>query len=120
MQRSRDQWRESIALNYQQEDYIVADDRGSSSLLIPSVNWSRTWGNNFIYTLDGIRFDLNLSAANEKILSDTSFLQLQGSLKAISKIGKTNRIITRGQLGSTWADDFHELPASVRFFSGGA
>jgi len=120
LHRSRNQWRESFALNYQQEDYIVADDRGSSSLLIPSVNWSRTWGNNFIYTLDGLRFDLNLSGANEKLFSDTDFLQILGNIKAISKIGEHNRIITRGQLGSTWVDDFSELPASVRFFAGGA
>ena len=113
-------WRQSIALNYQQEDFIVAGDRGLSKLLMPSINLSRTWGRNIIYTVDGLRFDISLRGASSKLLSDNSFLQLQGGIKAISSIGNYNRIIARGRLGTTWTDDFHLLPSSVRFFAGGS
>lgn len=120
LNRGRGHWRESIALDYQQEKFIVADDEGESSLLIPSVSWSRTWGSDFIYTLDGVRFDIRFRGASDKVISDTSFFQFQGGLKGITSIGKTNRIIARGQLGSTRTDNFHQLPSSVRFFAGGA
>lgn len=113
-------WRKSIALNYQHEDFIVGADQGLSKLLIPSINLSRTWGNNVIYTLDGLRFDIGLRGASNKVLSDNSFTQLQSGIKAISSLGQNHRIITRGRLGTTWTDEFNQLPSSVRFFAGGA
>ncbi len=120
LNRSHNKWRESIALNYQQEKYTVADDQGDSTLLIPSVNWSRTWGRDFIYVLDGLRFDIGLRGANDNWVSDTDFYQLQGGLKGITSLNATNRIIARGQFGSTLTDEFHNLPSSVRFFAGGS
>lgn len=120
LKHNRDKWRESISLNYQREDFIVADDSGRSILLIPGINWSRTWGNNFIYALDGVRFDLDLRGASKELVSDNDFAQLRGDLKFITSVGRRDRFITRGTLGSTWSDGFHELPTSVRFFAGGS
>lgn len=120
LNRGRGQWRESIALNYQEEEYIVANDQGDSILLMPSVSWSRIWGNDFIHVLDGIRFDFTMRGANTKIVSDTDFYQFKSGLKGITSLGINNRIIARGQLGSTITDEFHQLPSSVRFFAGGS
>ncbi|MDH5572325.1 MAG: BamA/TamA family outer membrane protein, partial [Gammaproteobacteria bacterium] len=113
-------WRESVSINYQQEEYIIADDHGMSTLLIPGVNWSRIWGNNFLYILDGLRFDFGIRGATSKLISDTDFIQFQGGIKAINPLGSHDRIILNGRLGSTWTDDFHLLPSSVRFFAGGS
>lgn len=118
--RSRGAWRESISLNYQQEDFIIANVRGDSTLLLPGINWSRIWGDDFINTFDGLRFDINFRGANKALISDSDFFQLQSGIKAINSLNKSNRIITRGRLGSTWTDEFDQLPSSVRFFAGGA
>jgi len=120
LNRGRGRWRESLSLSYQQEEFVIAEESGRSTLLIPSINWSRTWGRNFIYTLDGLRFDIGLRGANERLISDTNFFQLQGGIKAINPLGRHNRVILRGRLGSTWTEAFHQLPSSVRFFAGGA
>jgi len=120
LNRGRGRWRESLSLSYQQEEFVIADESGRSTLLIPSINWSRTWGRNFIYTLDGLRFDIGLRGANERLISDTNFFQLQGGIKAIYPLGRHNRVIVRGRLGSTWTEAFQQLPSSVRFFAGGA
>ena len=120
LKHNRNNWREAISLNYQQEDYIVADVSDDSTLLLPSINWSRTWGNNFIYAIDGLRFDITLRGASKKIISDTGFTQLHSGIKSISSINQHNRIIARGRLGSTWTQEFDQLPSSVRFFAGGA
>ena len=117
---SRGKWREVIALNYQQEEFVVADDRGNSTLVIPSINWSRSWGRDFINTFDGLRFDIGLRGASEDLLSDTRFFQLEGGIKAITRLGYNKRLVSRGRLGSTWTDEFNQLPSSVRFFAGGA
>ena len=120
LKHGRGEWRESISLNYQKEDFIVADDSGVSILLIPGINWTRIWGNNFIDVLAGLRFDIDFRGASESLVSDTSFFQAVGNLKFITSLNSRNRIITRGTLGSIWTDEFNKLPTSVRFFAGGA
>ena len=120
LNRSRGYWRESLFVNYQVEKFVVGSDRGESTLLMPGVNWSRSWGNNIITSFDGIRFDIGLRGAREGFVSDVSFLQLQGGVKAINRLDRRNRVITRGRIGTTWTQDFHQLPSSVRYFAGGA
>ena len=117
---SRGEWRETLSLNYQQEDFVSGDDAGDSTLLIPGISWSRIWGRGFVNVLDGLRFDLSLSGANNSLISDTDFTQLRGHLKFITSLSSRNRIITRGEFGSTSTSEFDQLPSSVRFFSGGA
>lgn len=123
LNRSRDLWRQTIAINYQQEDFIIADEQGDSHLLIPSVSWSRTWGKDFIHVLDGVRFDISIRGASADLLSDTTFSQLQTGIKGIHSFADNYRVIARGSVGSTWTEseaDFQQLPSTVRFFTGGA
>jgi translocation and assembly module TamA len=114
------QWRETLSLEYQREEYEVADTRDRSELLIPGVSWSRSWGSDLISTLNGLRFDLSVQGAREELLSDANFVQLQSGIKFIKNLGARTRMIARGQMGSTWTSDFEDLPSSVRFFTGGA
>lgn len=120
LNRSHGAWRESFSLNYQQEDYVIAGTEGDSVLLLPGVSWSRTWGDDFINTFDGLRFDISLRGASKQLISDTGFTQLQAGIKAINSLNQHDRIITRGRIGSTWTGQFDQLPSSVRFFAGGA
>ena len=120
LKRTRGDWRETLSLNYQQEDFIVADDSGTSSLLMPGINWSRTWGNDFIYAIDGLRFDIDFRGASKKLISDADFFQTQSTIKFITALNPRNRFIARGTMGGTETSEFSELPSSVRFFAGGA
>jgi translocation and assembly module TamA len=116
----RGEWRESLSINYQQEDFVVGDESGDSTLLIPGIGWSRTWGGNFINVLDGLRFDISLRGADEGFVSDTNFAQVSANLKFITSLNSSNRIIARGGIGSTSTQEFEQLPASIRFFAGGS
>ena len=120
LNRNRNAWRESLSINYQKEEYVIADERGASTLLLPGVNRSRIWGRKLIYTLEGLRFNIGMRGASKSLISDTNFFQLQGGIKAIHPFGSRGRIIAHGKLGSTWTEEFHQLPSSVRFFAGGA
>ena len=116
---NREKWREVLTLSYEQEDFEVGDDSGDSTLLIPGVSWTRTWGGDFINVLDGLRFSFGVRGANESFVSDTDFTQLLGGIKFITSIDARNRFIARGTLGTTNTSDFDQLPASIRFFAGG-
>jgi len=117
---NRGQWREIVSLNYQSEDFEVADDSGVQNLLIPGISWSRTWGQDFINVIDGLRFDIGLRGANENFLSDTDFMQLRGGVKFIVSLDARNRVLLRGNFGTTETSDFENLPSSIRFFAGGS
>ncbi len=120
LKRSRGEWRESVSINYQDEDFIVGADRGNSVLLMPGINWTRTWGSDFIYAVDGLRFDIGFRGATTDLVSDTNFFQADGGIKAITSLGSRDRVIARGSLGAIETEQFENLPTSIRFFAGGA
>jgi translocation and assembly module TamA len=117
---NRAKWREVLTLTYEQETFAVADDAGDSYLLIPGVSWSRTWGQEFINVIDGVRLDTGVRGASEKVLSETDFIQLRGGIKFITSISPRNRFLVRGDFGITETPDFSQLPSSIRFFAGGS
>jgi translocation and assembly module TamA len=117
---NRGEWREILSLNYQSEEFEVANDSGTSKLLIPGISWSRIWGPDFIYVIDGLRFDIGLRGAHDNFLSDTDFVQLRGGAKFIVSLDARNRVLMRGNFGTTEATDFSLLPSSIRFFAGGS
>ena len=120
LNRRRGEWRETLALDYQREDFEIGNDSDETALLIPGVTWSRIWGKNFIYVLDGLRFDFALRGADEELGSDVSFSEVYSSLKFITSLNRSNRFIARGSVGSISTNDFDKLPPSVRFFTGGS
>jgi translocation and assembly module TamA len=117
---NREKWREVLTLSYEEEDFEVGNDSGDSTLLIPGVSWTRTWGGDFINVLDGLRFSFAVRGASEDLVSDTGFTQAVGGVKFITSLDMRNRFIIRGTLGTTNTDDFGQLPSSIRFFAGGS
>ena len=117
---ARGQWRETLSLEYQEERFRVADDEGESILLMPSATWSRIWAKDHVYARNGTRLDLNVRGATEQVVSDTGFAQIRGGAKLSRGLGRRSRVIARGVVGSSLVPKFRELPASVRFFTGGA
>ena len=117
---NRGEWREILSLNYQSENYEVASDSGTTDMLIPGVGWSRTWGSDFINVIDGLRFDIGLRGADDTFISDTNFAQLRGGVKFIVSYDARNRLLLRGNFGTTETSDFEQLPSSIRFFAGGS
>jgi len=117
---NREKWREVLTLSYEEEKFEVGSDSGDSTLLIPGVSWTRTWGGDFINVLDGLRFSFAVRGARENLVSDTDFTQAAGAIKFITSIDARNRFIARGSLGTTNTDNFEQLPSSIRFFAGGS
>ncbi|MDF1589671.1 MAG: autotransporter assembly complex protein TamA [Gammaproteobacteria bacterium] len=112
-------WKETASLKLLHENFDVSQDDNTSTLLIPSIGWSRTWADNTIYTKQGGRLSLSISAASESLLSDTSFIQAVLRGKYIQSLSENSRVITRAALGATEVTDFNQLPSSLRFFAGG-
>ncbi|MGH8500845.1 MAG: autotransporter assembly complex protein TamA, partial [Methylococcales bacterium] len=67
----------------------------------------------------GYRFFLEARTGAKAIGSDIDFVQLRAEANYIRAIGANNRILLRGELGTTFSDDFALFPPSQRFYAGG-
>lgn len=115
-------WMKTYSLDYLVERYEVSDDDETSKLLIPSIEWTRTYPSEMekrMYPKFGTLLQLSVRGGSEDALSDTSFIQPMLSGKWIYSFANSTRLIARGAAGTTKVSDFDKLPTSLRFFSGG-
>ncbi|MGK0296798.1 MAG: translocation and assembly module TamA [Gammaproteobacteria bacterium] len=112
-------WNETLSLSYQLENFDVAGDERNSNLLIPAVSYWKSVSDSPIYTDKGYKLNLILKGSMRGALSDLGFIQSTMSGKHIMSLFGQGRLITRGELGATYVDNFDRLPASIRYFAGG-
>ena len=112
-------WRETFSLTWQREAFVVGPDSATTTLLIPGASWERTRSDSRIFPSRGLRTRLDLQGAAKGLISNTSFMQVRVSGKAIQSLGSRLRGIVRMEVGRTFTKAFHELPPTLRFFTGG-
>ncbi len=119
VRRRRGNWRETRFVDYLRETFRVGEDQGTSDLVIPGISWAnqpRLLPNR---PRRAHRLTFTVSGTDEVLGSDTAFLQLETSGKAILPLWDTARLLVRAEAGWTIKNEFKELPFSVRYFAGG-
>ena len=119
LDRARGSWREHFALGWQQEDFTVGPDSGTSELLMPQASWGRKDADDVLYTLNGHDLRFQFRAASEDLLSSATFVQGVADAKYVRLLWGPVRGIVRATAGYTETDHFRELPGSIRFYAGG-
>lgn len=112
-------WLETRYVDFEKEDFIVADQVSTSQLVILGTNWETVVGRGLARVNRGYRLNLDLRGASDSVGSDTSFLQLRARAHWIHALSEKTRVLARIRAGFTVKEQFTELPASVRFFTGG-
>lgn len=112
-------WSESQYVNLEQDRSVLDTGSTVSTLLVPGVTFSRGYSNNPSYPTRGFRMSLDMRGSSNKLGSDTSFLQIHFTSKAIYPLAHNTRLLLRGELGATAVSRFAELPLSQRFYTGG-
>jgi len=112
-------WQQSIALTFERESYEIANESGSSNLIMPNVEWTRNKFNNRLYPTFGTRFTAEIWTANKIWYSDVNFSQIKLSAKYIIPFFNKNRFIFKAIGGGTYIKHITSLPASRRFYAGG-
>lgn len=114
------EWQRIISLNYEREIYIIATEpEETRRVLFPAISLTKVEADDRLYTRKGYRIFAELRGANDNILSDTNYAQLRLGLKWIRAFGEDNRVLLRGDFGTTNVAYLDRLPASQRFFAGG-
>ncbi len=115
-------WLKTYALDYKLEDFTVDGETTLTRLLMPSIEWTRTYPAELekrINTVNGFWVQLGLRGASESLLSDTSFIQPQISTKIIKSFTNNHRFLARASAATTWVDNYDKLPLSLRYYAGG-
>ena len=111
-------WVSTTSLNFEREDYTVADQTDRTDLVMPGYALARTEADNRIYPRRGWHVTGSVRFAEENLASTVSFIQFHGKGKWVFP-AFYGRILMRVEAGATVADAVTELPSSVRFFTGG-
>lgn len=115
---NRSSWRQNYFLNYQHEEFQIADQDEVADLFIPGTSLTKTRADDALYPTRGWRLFGRIRGASESLLSTDSFLQLDLQGKWISTIGP-GRLLARFDLGTTLVEEGIDLPVSVKYFAGG-
>lgn len=115
---NRSSWRQNYFLNYQHEEFQIADQDEVADLFIPGTSLTKTRADDALYPTRGWRLFGRIRGASEALLSTDSFLQLDLQGKWISTIGP-GRLLARFDLGTTLVEEGIDLPVSVKYFAGG-
>src|SRR5690606_40335354 len=111
-------WRQSAFLELQRDDYEVGMENETSLLLMPGVSLGKTRADDLINPRRGWKVFGSVRVSADNFVSDTSLLQVYGSAKYIHSLGDL-RLLARVESGTTWIDNVEDLPASLRYFTGG-
>lgn len=114
-------WRQTLYLNFHRErNEGVPDVPPLSLLTLPGASWVRVQSDHPVYTREGFRLVIDLRGSHPDLLrSDAGFAQLRVQGKRVHALGERSRLILRGEFGTSYVDEFSELPLSQRFFTGG-
>jgi translocation and assembly module TamA len=88
-------------------------------LLIPGVSYASMPPNFLTGWVRSAAYYVELSGSPQSLGSDTSYLRFYGRAERVWPITGPWYLRLRGELGTSWVNDFAELPASQRFFTGG-
>jgi translocation and assembly module TamA len=112
-------WQNINYIDLVNEKFETGDTLNESTLLVPGTSWSYIKADSPTLTKKGFKIQTDLKGASDSLASDSSFIQLGVSLKAITSFGDIHRFIARTDFGTTYSNDFNNLPTSYRFYAGG-
>jgi translocation and assembly module TamA len=112
--------RETASLTWETASYEAAGVEGSSTMVVPHIDWTWFAANDRILVDRGHRLDLKLSGGLDGVLSTATFFAASLSAKVIRSLGARARVITRAEGGHIVTDDLGLLPPTRRLVAGGA
>lgn len=112
-------WVLTYGLQLSRSDFIVGTVEDTTTLVMPVAGLTRRVADSDTNPRSGSSLEMRLRGAGTSLGSSTDFLQVYARYRRLIPVGERGRLALRGELGTTWRNDFEELPPQVRFFAGG-
>ena len=114
------QWQRVLFLKLNRETTSFPDGTESTDLLfIPGISYASLPPNFLTGWVREAAYYFELTGSPQSLGSDASYLRFYGRAERVWPIAAQWHVRLRGELGTSWIDEFSELPASQRFFAGG-
>ncbi len=120
--RLRGRWLRTLSVSAEREDYTIGSEEARSRLVLPGIAWQNLQRPARPGTRRHTRrLNLSLRGASEELASDASLLQVRAQAGESRPLddAERHRLVGRLEMGATAVDDTADLPASLRFFTGG-
>ena len=88
-------------------------------LLIPGISYASLPPNFLTGWVRDAAYYFELSGSPETLGSDASYLRFYMRAERVWPVGGPWHVRLRGEFGTSWVNEFSQLPASQRFFAGG-
>jgi translocation and assembly module TamA len=111
--------REVLSLSYDLQDFTVADQDGTSNLLIFGTSHAWITADDRVLPFSGAMLQFDARGSVDALASSATYLQLIVHGKLIKGLGPHLRFLGRAQAGRIFTSQFDELPPTVRFVTGG-
>lgn len=113
-------WQRVLFLKLNQEKSGFPDGTETDALLfIPGISYASLPPNLLTGWVRDAAYYLELTGSPQSLGSDASYLRFYGRAEKVWPITGPWHLRLRGEFGTSWVNDFSELPASQRFFAGG-
>lgn len=114
------QWQRVLFATLQNEKSSFPDGTETEDLLlIPGVSYASLPPNFLTGWVRDAAYYVELTGSPETLGSDASYLRFYGRAERVWPIKGPWYLRLRGEFGTSWVNEFSELPASQRFFAGG-
>jgi len=113
-------WLQVLSIRWEGERFNIGDDeKGTSSLLLPGVGYSKLHQDSPLDPSRGYRLQLDVTGAHRAVLSKVDILHVYAQAKGLYTLFDNHRFLGRFQIGAVGTNRFEDVPPSLRFFAGG-
>tara|TARA_R110002074_G_scaffold122735_1_gene257676 strand:- start:10207 stop:11961 length:1755 start_codon:yes stop_codon:yes gene_type:complete len=113
-------WLQVLSIRWDGERYNIGDDeKGTSSLLLPGVGYSKLHADSPLDPSKGYRLQIDVSGSHRAALSSVDILHVNAIARGLFTLGGRHRFLSRVQIGGVGTNRFEDVPPSLRFFAGG-
>jgi len=113
-------WQRVLFLKLNDERSSFPDGRETQDLLlIPGISYASMPPNFLTGWVRNAAYYFELSGSPESLGSDASYLRFYTRAERVWPISGPWYVRLRGEFGTSWVNEFSQLPASQRFFAGG-
>jgi translocation and assembly module TamA len=113
-------WQRVLFLKLNHETTTFPDGTETQDLLlIPGISYASLPPNFLTGWVRDAAYYIELSGSPQSLGSDASYLRFYSRAERVWPIAGPWHVRLRGEFGTSWVDEFSELPASQRFFAGG-
>ncbi|MCK0163812.1 autotransporter assembly complex family protein [Marinobacter sp. S6332] len=114
------EWLQVLSLRWEGERFNIGnDEKGTSTLLLPGVAYSKLHADSPLDPSRGYRLQFNVTGSHRAALSSVDILHINAVAKGLFTLAGKHRFLSRVQIGGVGTNRFEDVPPSLRFFAGG-